>query len=310
VQLGVALTQASFVLGSVFLKSNMSRIDEAKGEVFHPLVYAFLREVSAGPVLFLLSIVTVGYKIPGRMDVVKVLMLGFCMFLSQLLYIMGIELSGVMMASCIQPSVPVFTVLIGILLRLESSHPKKILGIFMAVGGAIAMVAGSVAGDGPASENPQAMYLGNFCILVNAVAMAVYYLLAKKLVTRYSAIHVAAWAYMVAATLMGVAAMAFTKEADWAFPRSMMAPLIYWIFVCSVGGYFVVTWAMNHLPASQVAAFQCLQPFIGTALAVMVLGEHVNKYDFGAIGIVLGLLLVTRSGSSSPHGNPGSGTQK
>jgi drug/metabolite transporter (DMT)-like permease len=55
---------------------------------------------------------------------------------------------------------------------------------------------------------------------------------------------------------------------------------------------------MNHLPASQVASFQCLQPFVGAVLAVTVLGEHVNKYDLGGLGIVVGLLMVTSSSSA------------
>lgn len=52
---------------------------------------------------------------------------------------------------------------------------------------------------------------------------------------------------------MAAAAMAFTEAADWHFPRSMVLPLIYWILVCSVLGYYAVTWAMRHLPASQVS---------------------------------------------------------
>lgn len=53
---------------------------------------------------------------------------------------------------------------------------------------------------------------------------------------------------------MSLAAAAFTTPADWHFPRAMVAPLIYWIIVCSVAGYYAVTWAMRHLPASQVCA--------------------------------------------------------
>ena len=42
----------------------------------------------------------------------------------------------------------------------------------------------------------------------------------------------------------------------------------------------------------QVAAFQCLQPFVGTMLAFAVLGEEPSVWDLGAIGIFIGLLLV------------------
>ena len=51
---------------------------------------------------------------------------------------------------------------------------------------------------------------------------------------------------------MATAAAVFTEAADWHFPRSMVLPLAYWVLVCSVLGYYSVTWAMRHLPASQV----------------------------------------------------------
>lgn len=43
----------------------------------------------------------------------------------------------------------------------------------------------------------------------------------------------------------------------------------------------------------QVAAFVCLQPFLGTLLAFTVLGEKPSIWDLGAFGILFGLLLVT-----------------
>lgn len=51
---------------------------------------------------------------------------------------------------------------------------------------------------------------------------------------------------------MGLAAAIFTDAADWRFPHALLGPLIYWILVCSVVGYYVVTWATRILPASQV----------------------------------------------------------
>ncbi len=43
---------------------------------------------------------------------------------------------------------------------------------------------------------------------------------------------------------------------------------------------------------AQVASFQCLQPFVGTLLAFAVLGEEPSAWDLGAVGVLLGLVLV------------------
>ena len=64
----------------------------------------------------------------------------------------------------------------------------------------------------------------------------------------------------------------------------MIGPLVYWIVVASVVGYYLLTAATRYLPASQVAAFQCLQPFMGTLLAFFVLGEQPSVWDLGALG--------------------------
>ena len=74
---------------------------------------------------------------------------------------------------------------------------------------------------------------------------------AKQLVAKYPAMCVAAWAYVTAAFAMGGTALLFVKRADWEIPEQLVGPLVYWILVCSVIGYYVVTWATQHLPASQ-----------------------------------------------------------
>ncbi len=103
-------------------------------------------------------------------------------------------------------------------------------------------------------------------------------------------------------------------------PETLYGPLLYWIVVCSVAGYYFVTWATQHLPASQVrcaqcfilvqshrsrteathvlylqvAAFQCLQPFVGTLLAFVVLQEQPSLWHLGAVGVIAGLLIISR----------------
>lgn len=134
-------------------------------------------------------------------------------------------------------------------------------------------MAGAAAHHVPGRESGN-LLMGNTCLLINTMAMAVYYILAKQAVQRYPAISVASWAYLVgerggrrrawhqgggwaprqrlpaamprccwlssllsadwnphappktAATCMGIAALLFTGEADWAFPAVLVGPLV------------------------------------------------------------------------------------
>lgn len=292
-QLGLIITQGFFVVGAVWLKGALTMIENAPGQTFNPIIYALAREASAGPILFCLSYGLTGAAWPGQ-DAWSMLALGVCLFISQLMYIKGIELSGVVVATCMQPAIPVFTALLGVSIGTELPSMKKSLGIFLAVLGAVCMVLGGL--EESKIKEASNMLLGNVCLLLNTMAMACYYVLGGKAATkRHSPISVAAWAYLSAAFLMAIAAAAFTTELDWQIPQLLWAPLIYWIFVCSIAGYVLVTWAMRHLPASQVASFQCLQPLLGMLLAFIYLGEEPRWYDLGAIGILGGLLLVSSS---------------
>lgn len=61
---------------------------------------------------------------------------------------------------------------------------------------------------------------------------------------------------------------------------------------------------MDVVCHDQVAAFQCLQPFVGTLLAFAVLGEEPSVWDVGAIGIFAGLYLIVSDRKDLIASNP------
>ena len=71
---------------------------------------------------------------------VRVMALGLCLYFNQLFYIVGIDMSGVVVATCMQPTIPVFTAMIAVLLNLEAGSLQKFIGIALAVSGSICMV--------------------------------------------------------------------------------------------------------------------------------------------------------------------------
>ena len=78
--------------------------------------------------------------LPKKQDLGKVAGLGVCLWLNQLLYILGIDMSGVVVATCMQPTIPVFTAMIAVALKLETGSVQKFAGIGIAVGGSLCMV--------------------------------------------------------------------------------------------------------------------------------------------------------------------------
>jgi len=101
---------------------------------------------------------------------------------------------------------------------------------------------------------------------------------------------------------MGATALASAPTDAWRLPSALAGPLTYWVLVCSVAGYAAVAWAASRLPASQVATFTVLQPFLGTALAAGFLGERLTPWDSGAVGVLAGLALVIKADGSAGGG--------
>ncbi len=50
-QTALALTQFAFCLGSVYLKRSLRNVNLNQTARFHPIIYAFLREAVAGPIM-------------------------------------------------------------------------------------------------------------------------------------------------------------------------------------------------------------------------------------------------------------------
>lgn len=65
---------------------------------------------------------------PRRADYGSIAALGLCLYLNQLLYILGLQLAGVTLATCLQPSIPVVTVILSMLLGLERVSVMRTTG--------------------------------------------------------------------------------------------------------------------------------------------------------------------------------------
>lgn len=113
---------------------------------------------------------------------------------------------------------------------------------------------GGAPEEGSDSADVFNMYMGNVLLVLNVFAMSFYYILTKPLLLVYPPIAVAAWAYAIAANCMGITAFLVTQNhpENWNMPDFILGPLLYWIFVCSVGGYYIIALSMKHLPSSQV----------------------------------------------------------
>ena len=152
---------------------------------------------------------------------------GFCFFLNQALFIVGVDISGVVVASCIQPSQPIVTLAIAVLVGQERLDTNKCVGLGFAVFGAVWVVAGDMLMTGKsAAEAGKNSVVGDLCLIANCVAMGLCYVLVKQLNKMYSPLVVIAWIYAYAAVFLVFIALFFHPVG------AEVSPGRPWLHVC------------------------------------------------------------------------------
>jgi len=290
----LAAVQTLFALGTVFVKWTLMSTK------VNPIILLLYREISAAAILIMLS---ARLGAPLRKDFGRYVVAGFCMFLNQALFIVGVDLSGAVVASCIQPSQPIVTFGIAVLTGQETLDFNRCVGLGFAVVGAVWVVVGDMIFSGKsAAEVGKNSILGDCCLIANCVAMGFCYVIVKQLSKTYSPVVVIAWIYAYAAVALVFAAAFFVpaSSAEWFLPRGAVPVYLYLVLVASVLGYIVISWSNRHLDSSQVSSFTCLQPMVGALGAFVFLGE-MPTFGEGAGGvlIIIGLLVVSRSGAAT-----------
>jgi drug/metabolite transporter (DMT)-like permease len=134
---------------------------------------------------------------------------------------------------------------------------------------------------------------GNLLILAAALSASVYTVFARKLLVRYSPVTVTRLQVLYASIL-------YLPYASWDWwrlgfkpvPASAVWSLLFLAAGCSFVAYGFLNYSLSRVKASLVAAFTNVIPVVGTALAVILLGEIL--YPLQILGGILVIVCVAR----------------
>ncbi len=191
------------------------------------------------------------------------------------------------LASVIASAMPLMVAGIGWLAAGEKLRPLGLAGLATGLAG-VALIMGSriTGGASPA---------GVALCLVAALALAV----ATRLVRGASAggnllMVVGLQMWVGAAVLAAVAALVEVPRLD-VTPRLVLT-LTYQILVPGLAATLLWFALVQRVGALRAASFHFLNPFLGVAIAAMLLGEHVGPFDVLGVAIAMvGILAVQLS---------------
>jgi len=261
-----------------------------------PLTLAILRFGQGGFLLLLLLLIWARDLLRvDRRDVPYLILLGAIFFtIFPVTFNTSLRLTEASRGAMMLATMPLWSVLLARVATGEHLNIRQTCGVLLTFAG----VGVVLAERGLTFVGTNLSLAGDALMLVTALCGAVYGVLAKRMLTRYKALTVTAYA-MVLGTLLLVPA-AFVEDPFSALERMRTETVMLVLFLGIFGGaigYFLWTFALTRLSPTQVAVYVNLNPMIATLLGVTLLAEKLTGiFVVGLAAVLAGVLLVNLRG--------------
>lgn len=258
-----------------------------------PLSLAVLRFAQGGLLLYL-------YLFIGAKNLLKVnpidlpylILLGAILFaIFPVTFNIGIKYTPASRAALMISTMPLWSALLARTIVKERLTLRQIIGIGITLAGVGIVLSekGLFRWQGITLE-----LLGDGLMLLTAFCGALYGVLAKRMLARYSALTVTTYA-MIFGTLLLSPALYFeglSKTLIHIDGKTIALILFLGVF-CGALGFFLWTFALSRLSPTQVAVYANANPMVAIILGVILLGENLSTAFIAGFGIlVVGILFV------------------
>jgi len=261
-----------------------------------PLTLAILRFGQGGFLLLLLLLIWARDLLRvGWRDVPYLILLGAILFtIFPVTFNMSLRLTEASRGALMLATTPLWSGLLARVATGERLNIRQMCGVLMTFAG----VGVALAERGLIFVGTRSSLAGDVLMLVTALSAAVYGVLAKRMLTRYKALTITAYAMGLGTLLLVPVAFVENPSSVLAriHPDTVMLVLFLGIFGGAIG-YFLWTFALTHLSPTQVAVYINLNPMIATLLGATLLAEKLTGIFIASFAAVLaGVLLVNLPG--------------
>lgn len=193
------------------------------------------------------------------------------------------------LAAIIASSLPLWVALAGWLIWGETVRPLGVAGLFAGIAG-VALIMGTRLNAG---VDP----FGVLLCAIGALALTFATLAVRGASSGGNVMTVVGFQMLVGSAALWVPALLLeTWQVAWS-PK-VVAALLYTIFVPGLLATILWFWLVRRIGATRAATFHFLNPFLGVAIAAVLLGETLGSLDIVGVAIItLGILAVQLSKS-------------
>lgn len=259
---------------------------------FSPVLLGFVRFLLAS--ILMLGVIAIMYPLSRIVQAVKeewksLLVLG-------LLYVaipnvaqnLGLQNGTSSIASVIQSSGPVMTLVFAVLLLKEGLTKMKAIGTVVAMAGTILLV----ANGGISLKNED--FVSNILILISATSYGLAWVSAKNMITRNPPVLVIGLSLLFGTALLGVA-VPFEHGLTMELNGHSILNIIVLGFLCAGVSSVLYLSSLEHEEVSRMAFFIYLMPVFASLFAWMIRDEGVAPMTaFCGVVIVIGIAIANR----------------
>jgi drug/metabolite transporter (DMT)-like permease len=252
---------------------------------FRPLAYATIRYFAAAVLFLALTWRRERSFRIARDDVRLVVLGGVLIFLNQLCFVISVHETSASTVALILGALPIFTGLIASLFGIERLSGR----FWVAAAVAFAGVGFVAAGSGGFSGNVR----GDVLALGTTISWAGYAVVVAPLMRRYSP-------FLISSLILGIGwlplALVSTPQLaeqqytgfDWKVWLGLAYAIVGPLFLTNILWFT----AIDRVGPSRANLFTNLQPFFAVLFALVLLSEHLNRWEIvGAVAIAAGIAL-------------------
>ncbi len=195
----------------------------------------------------------------------------FGVAINQLFFFHGLNLSSSINSGIIMTVNPILVVILSYFIIKEKITVRKSLGILLGATGAVLLTLAGGTGKGDS-------LLGDMFLFINAASYAIYLVIAKPLMQRYSPLKVITWVFTFGLfyVLLFPPTLTDLSSAQFdAIPQDVWIKIVYVIVGVTFMTYLLTMYGLKYLSPSVSSAYIYLQPVLVIFFAVF----------FSAVGI-------------------------
>ena len=254
-----------------------------------PRSIIFLRVLGATLIFWLVSLLFPRESV-DRKDLLRLAVCAlFGVAINQVLFFEGLNLTTPINAAIIMVTIPIMVLVFAYFILGDKITRNKSIGILFGFAGAVYLIlqGGNISIKADTT-------LGNLLTFLNASSYALFLVLVKPLMKKYSALTIMKWVFTFGFIYIIPFSLHLVIDSDFnAIPTNIWLSIIYVVIFTTVLAYFLNNFSLKTITPTMNSAYIYLQPLLATVVALLASKDTLTYVEIlASIFIFTGVYFV------------------